>query len=95
MPFFEKLAEGPANRLCFEIELPEDRMRYLPEGSKGDNVDPRKAQVVNLDVLHDHLAWSRFELGTYPSPFFSDEYPYTFDEEVGGTLSNRRHTSLP
>ena len=86
LPFFQKVAEGPANRLCFEIELPEGRLRYSPGGNTSDNGDPGKAQVVNQGTLHENLEWTRFELGTYTSPYFSDQYPYTPDEEVGGTF---------
>ena len=85
LPFFKKLAEGPANRLCFEVELPKDRLRYVPGTSATNGGDPAKAQLVNPAVAHANLSWVKIHIGTYTSPYLSDSYPYTSDEETGGT----------
>lgn len=87
LPLFEGLQHGPANRICFEVELPADRMRFSPLGRSRDGGDPAKAQLVNPKVAHDHLDWVRAELGTYTSVYGSDLLNWTNNPETGGTFN--------
>lgn len=87
LPLFEELKYGPANRLCFEVELPVDRMRFSSQGDTRDGGDPGKAQLVNPDVAHDNLDWVRAELGTYTSVYGSDLLNWTNNPETGGTFN--------
>jgi hypothetical protein len=87
LPLFEKLKYGPANRICFEVELPADRMRFASLGPKRDGGDPDKAQLVNPEVAHDNLDWVCAELGTYTSVYGSDLLGWTNNPETGGTFN--------
>ncbi len=87
LPLFERLEYGPANRICFEVELPPDRMRFAPQGDTRDGGDPGRAQLVNPEVSHDHLDWVRAELGTYTSVYGSDLLNWTANPETGGTFN--------
>jgi len=81
LPLFDKLKNGPANRFCFEIEFPEDRLRY--HNSDFDNAS-HMAHIVNQDVSHDNLDHLFIHFGTYSSPYLSDSG--TNDEEIGGSF---------
>ena len=87
VPLFEGLKYGPANRLCFEVELPADRMRFSSQGRTRDGGDPGRAQLVNPDVAHDNLDWVRAEMGTYTSVYGSDLLNWTNNPETGGTFN--------
>jgi hypothetical protein len=87
LPLFEKLKHGPANRICFEVELPVDRMRFASLGRTRDGGDPERAQLVNPKVAHDHVDWVRAELGTYTSVYGSDLRGWTNNPETGGTFN--------
>ena len=87
LPLFERLEHGPANRICFEVELPAERMRFSSQGPTRDGGDPGKAQLVNPGVAHDHLDWVRAELGTYTSVYGSDLLNWTNNPETGGSFN--------
>lgn len=87
LPLFERLGHGPANRICFEVELPADRMRFSSLGRTRDGGDPARAQLVNPQVAHDNLDWVRAELGTYTSVYGSDLLGWTNNPETGGTFN--------
>jgi hypothetical protein len=87
LPLFEKLKHGPANRICFEVELPADRMRFSAQGSTRDGGDPGTAQLTNPEVAHDNLEWVRAEMGTYTSVYGSDLLNWTSNPETGGTFN--------
>ncbi len=87
LPLFEGLQHGPANRICFEVELPVDRMRFSSQGRTRDGDDPARAQLVNPGKSHDHLDWVRAELGTYTSVYGSDLAGWTNTPETGGTFN--------
>lgn len=87
LPLFDKLKYGPANRICFEVELPVDRMRFSSRGPTRDGGDPGKGQLVNPEVAHDHLDWVRAEMGTYTSVYGSELLGWTNNPETGGTFN--------
>jgi hypothetical protein len=87
LPLFEGLAHGPANRICFEVELPAERMRFAPLGPKRDGGDPGRAQLVNPHLAHDHLDWVRAEMGTYTSVYGSDLLNWTNNPETAATFN--------
>ena len=87
VPLFEGLEHGPANRICFEVELPVERMRFTSLGRTREGGDPGRAQLVNPDVAHDHLDWIRAELGTYTSAYGSDLLNWTNNPESAGTFN--------
>jgi hypothetical protein len=87
LPLFKGLQYGPANRICFEVELPADRMRFSPQGRTRDGGDPGRAQLVNPQVADDNLDWVRAELGTYTSVYGSDLLGCENNPEIGGTFN--------
>jgi hypothetical protein len=87
LPLFKGLERGPANRICFEVELPVDRMRFSSQGASRDGGDPGRAQLVNADVAHDNLDWVRAEMGSYTSVYGSDLLNWTNNPESGGTFN--------
>lgn len=74
---FEELKYGPANRMCFEVEVDPTRLS-VPAGS-----NPDFAQLVNPAVSHDNIDWISSHMGTYTSSYKSDAG--TNDKETGGT----------
>lgn len=78
---FYKNKMKPANRLCVEMELPEENLIFN-SSEVAQNLG--LSQVVNTDVLHPNLRNLSFHWGTYTSPRYSN-LNYTLDEEKGGT----------
>ena len=83
-PLFESMKDKPANRLCVEFELPEDRLKIEPLGSNRDDGDTARMQLANFEDSHDNLDWLRYEFGTYTT-LYHDETS-TSDEETGGSF---------
>lgn len=78
---FYKDGYKSVNRLCVEMELPQNNLVIDAPDIKAD---PSLSQVMNMNTLHPNLRELSFHWGSYTSPRFNDAGT-TLDEERGGT----------